>query len=253
MNSIKNNYLWLSILCVLTILLFQCKEDDSAEPEDQDIVSSVTDCNGDVDGTAFIDSCGTCVGGNTEEVSCCSKSINIDFESLITNWSANKTVTKTKNLLSIQGTTHDEWDEVRFELPKNVNIKESSKVFIKVRKTKDSNAGTLNFYLRDKKEVGTLNDNTSGSTNADKTKSTITLGTTFEEFEIDFTGNTFDAWNEKCKGCQVDLENIKYLILETNSGYKTYPDKNYNNELINSAFNGTVEIEYIQLQYKKCE
>ena len=30
------------------------------------------DCNGDVNGTAFLDSCGNCVGGNTGEVPCIS-------------------------------------------------------------------------------------------------------------------------------------------------------------------------------------
>lgn len=248
------NYLQISIFAFLTILLFQCNNDDSADPKDESTTISVKkDCNGEIDGKAFIDSCGTCVGGNTEKLACCTKSININFEKLITNWAANKTVTKTKSLLSIEGKTHDEWDEVRLELPNNISIKEAPKVFIKIRKTKDSNPGTLTLYFRDKDEVGILNDNTSGSTNVNKTKTTITLGTTFEEFEIDFSGNTFDAWNEKCKNCQVDLDNIKYLILETNSGYKTHPYKNNNNELINSAFNGTVEIEYIHLQYQPCE
>ncbi|MEZ4805974.1 MAG: hypothetical protein R2815_00675 [Flavobacteriales bacterium] len=33
-------------------------------------MACVADCNGDFGGTAFLDNCGTCVGGNTGEVAC---------------------------------------------------------------------------------------------------------------------------------------------------------------------------------------
>ena len=39
-------------------------------------ISSVLDCNGDAGGTAYLDSCQTCVGGNTGKTACAEKGIS---------------------------------------------------------------------------------------------------------------------------------------------------------------------------------
>ena len=41
------------------------------------IICTPVDCNGDPNGTAFIDSCGNCVGGNTGNVACIPFSPNV--------------------------------------------------------------------------------------------------------------------------------------------------------------------------------
>ncbi|PCI99179.1 MAG: hypothetical protein COB15_04465 [Flavobacteriales bacterium] len=50
-----------------------CDQDHTSEwgeTEDYSIIISSVDCNGDVGGTAEMDSCGTCVGGNTGLIAC---------------------------------------------------------------------------------------------------------------------------------------------------------------------------------------
>ena len=63
----------LSILIVATVLLFAVSAMAQSQvvlvPEIS-LLLNAKDCNGDKDGTAYLDMCGNCVGGNTGDSSC---------------------------------------------------------------------------------------------------------------------------------------------------------------------------------------
>ncbi len=59
--------LFLVILCVPLLIFTSCNTDDNQGPSTP---APTLDCYGDIDGTALMDSCGTCVGGNTGLQAC---------------------------------------------------------------------------------------------------------------------------------------------------------------------------------------
>ncbi len=94
---------------------------------------------------------------------------------------------------------------------------------------------TVSVYLVDTKEVVLGNDET-------RPFAIIDLTTEYKDFTMDFSG-LFYNWD--AKRTKVDSTSIKGIIFEANNAYEQKPHINSFGQLVNHAFGGTIEFDWI--------
>ncbi len=108
--NIRSMKLFLVILCVPLLILTSCNTDDNQGPSTP---APMLDCNGDIDGTALVDICGTCVGGNTGLPPCVTvfKAFSVDQNGQTFAWSlpiASATINSLEiEIIAINTTTNE--------------------------------------------------------------------------------------------------------------------------------------------------
>lgn len=216
-------------------------------------VACTTDCSGDWGGSAYVDGCNECVGGNSGATDCAKDCANMQFNGA-TNYtslesSASMSTSEDNGSFKIVGTATGQYDNFILNLKKTLDFTNvaSHKVWIRA---KASGNVIITPALRDGAGNLASNNALAGGNWADEASNVLQLTTSWKNYIVNFSGKMNDEWG--C-ACDLDQTQITQLYFGVNPGWNsqwTINDEFGNS--VNSAFTGTIEIDYIKLADENC-
>jgi hypothetical protein len=213
----------------------------------------VVDCNGDLGGTAFTDQCNVCVGGNTGNTDCAKDCDNIQFDGtaeyseLLS--SGSMSTSEDNGSFLISATTTQQYDNFIVDLKNSLDFTNvvSQKIWVRAKAT--SNV-IITPALRDVDGYIASNSALAGGNWVSTGSNVLQLTTSWKEYEIDFTGKLSEEW-----GCACDLteQQITQLYFGINPGWDSqWPINDEFGNVVDAAFTGTIEIDYIKIADENC-
>jgi len=213
----------------------------------------ITDCHGDWGGPAYVDQCTTCVGGNSGNTDCAQDCANMQFDGLVnySSFESSPTMSASEDngSFKIVANTTGQYDNFIVNLKKTLDFTNvvSHKVWIRAKAT--SNV-IVTPALRDAAGNIASNNALAGGNWTSDGSNVLQLTTSWRTFVIDFNGKMNDEWG--C-ACNLDQTQITQLYFGINPGWNSqWTITDEFGGPVNSAFTGTIEIDYIQLADENC-